>query len=69
MSDEKERILRKPVPPSCDCCMYYDCDEEGDYYCMMDFDQDEYARFALAGHAHCPYFRFYDEYKSVAKQN
>ena len=67
--NEEKRELRKPITPSCDCCMYYDCDEDGDYYCMMDFDQDDYARYASGYSTRCPYFRYYDEYKSVAKQN
>lgn len=69
MEKAEKRELKKPITPSCDCCMYYDCDEEGDYYCTMDLDQDEYYAFSLRGAKGCPYFRYYDEYKSVQKQN
>lgn len=35
----------------------------------MSLDEDEYARFVQGRTADCPYFKFYDEYKSVQKQN
>ena len=53
----------------CDTCWYYDYDEEYDeYYCMMDLDEDEMYRFLQGKTQSCPYFRYYDEYKSVHKQ-
>ena len=54
----------------CEDCLYYDYDEEyEDYVCMMSFDEDEAVRYLSSGKNRCPYFRFYDEYKSVQKQN
>ena len=54
---------------NCESCVFYDYDEEYDCYeCGVNLDQDELARF-LSGHTNsCPYYRFYDEYKSVHKQ-
>ena len=55
---------------NCESCVFYDYDEDYDTYaCQLNLDEDEMARF-LAGHTRsCPYDRFYDEYKSVQKQN
>ena len=54
---------------SCESCVFYDYNEDYDEYeCRVNLDQDELARF-LAGHTSaCPYYRYYDEYKSVHKQ-
>lgn len=59
---------KKPVG-TCETCVFYDYDEDYDSYeCSVNLDQDELARF-LSGHtAACPFYRFYDEYKSVQKQ-
>ena len=52
----------------CEDCLYFDYDEEyEDYVCKMSFDEDEAVR--LSSRSSCPYYRFYDEYKSVQKQN
>ena len=63
---------KKKYNDSCRCedCLYYDYDEEyEDYICRMSFDEDEAVRYLSGGSMRCPYFRFYDEYKSVQKQN
>ena len=54
----------------CDTCSNYVYDEEYEYYvCTKNLDEDEMAYF-LSGHTRsCPYYRFYDEYKIVRKQN
>ena len=54
---------------SCDSCEFYEYDEYTDSYtCNMKLDEDEMGEF-LAGYTNsCPYYRFYDEYKSVQKQ-
>ena len=55
---------------SCDNCVYYDFDDELDYYiCMMNLDQDEMEQFVNYSFDNCPYFKLYDEYKTVKKQN
>lgn len=55
---------------SCEFCEFYDYDPESDTYsCFMSLDEDELASFIGLCSGSCPYFRFYDEYKSVQKQN
>ena len=56
--------------PLCENCEYYDYDDEYEMYiCTMNMDEDEMSRFMQGGYRSCPYFKFYDEYKSVQKQN
>ena len=55
---------------NCEDCENYDYDEESDSYaCMMDLDMDEFERFVLSEHSHCPYYRVRDDYRIVRKQN
>ena len=53
----------------CESCVYfdYDEDEEADV-CRADLDQDEMGRFLSGNTGRCPYYRYYDEYKSVHRQ-
>ena len=54
---------------NCESCEFYDYDEELDaYVCDMSLDEDEMANFLGKRTDGCPYYRFYDEYKSVHKQ-
>ena len=54
----------------CENCEFYDYDSELDaYVCSVSLDEDELAEFVSGRTGRCPYFRFYDEYKSVSKQN
>ena len=54
----------------CEDCVFYDYDEDWDTYsCQMNLDEDEMVRFLTQKHQSCPYYRYYDEYKSVQKQN
>ena len=56
-------------PKNCESCEFYDYDEEYDaYVCCMSLDEDEMADFLGRNTGSCPYYRFYDEYKSVHKQ-
>ena len=61
--------IKKPQVTNCESCVFYDYDEDYDTYaCQMSLDEDEMVRY-LSGHTSaCPYYRFYDEYKSVQKQ-
>ena len=55
---------------SCESCEFYDYDEEYDaYVCLVSLDEDDMCDFLSHNTGHCPYYRFYDEYKSVRKQN
>ena len=54
---------------NCESCEFYDYDEELDaYVCDVNLDQDEMVDFLGRSTASCPYYRYYDEYKSVHKQ-
>ena len=70
MKDEKKSSKDKKTAAStpCESCEFYDQDEYGDFSCIMNLDEDEYASMLQGKKNRCPYFRFYDEYKSVQKQ-
>lgn len=54
----------------CDMCAHYVYDEQCEcYVCTIDLDIDEMERFLGGSNDSCHYFRFYDEYKMVQKQN
>ena len=71
METEKKGITgRRKLRACCDICLYYDYDEEmGEEVCTQHLDEDEMARYMAGSYKSCPYFRAYDEYKSVQKQN
>lgn len=53
----------------CEDCWYYDYDEEYDeYYCMQDFDEDEFYHIFSRPDGQCPYFRQGDEYTLARRQ-
>ena len=55
---------------NCETCEYYDYDEEYEaYVCKISLDEDEYLNFITCKTKNCPYYKYYDEYKSVQKQN
>ena len=63
----KQQVKKKES--NCESCVFYDYDEDYEcYVCTMNLDQDEMAQFLAGYHQSCPYYRFYDEYKSVQKQ-
>ena len=54
----------------CRQCIHYDYDETGESEgCQADLDEDEMLHFLQKRTARCPYYRFYDEYLSVRRQN
>lgn len=60
---------KKKMQSNCESCEFYDYDEELDaYVCDVALDQDELADFMGRNTGRCPYYRYYDEYKSVHKQ-
>ena len=72
MEEEKKNqgiTGRKKIAQSCESCEFYDYDEEwGEYVCSMSLDEDEMIDFLGGNTKGCPYYRYYDEYKSVHKQ-
>ena len=54
---------------SCDSCTYYIYDAEYDtYFCDINLDEDEMARFLQDKFYNCPYYQLGDEYRIVRKQ-
>lgn len=50
-------------------CTHYVYDEEDDFYeCMVNMDEDDFARAMMRGYSSCPYFQLDDEYRIVRKQ-
>lgn len=59
----------KKAAQSCESCEFYDYDEYLDAYtCSVALDEDEMIDFLGRKTNSCPYYRYYDEYKSVHKQ-
>ena len=55
---------------NCEHCANYIYDEEYDcYICQINLDEDEMVKFMQGRFEDCHYFRFYDEYQIVRKQN
>lgn len=53
----------------CDYCMNLDQDQEtGEYYCIINMDQDEVAKLRFDSSRGCPYFKMGDDYSIVKKQ-
>lgn len=64
---ERKSARRKT---NCESCVHYVYDDELDaYICQVNLDEDEMERFMRCSVDYCPYYHFYDEYKSVQKQN
>ena len=62
---ESKKNKKLPVS-NCESCEFYDFDEDYDaYVCAKNLDQDDLVRFLHGDTAHCPYYRFFDEYKSI----
>ena len=62
-------MQQKKIQSNCETCEFYDYDEDMDaYVCFVSLDEDEMADFIGRNTKSCPYYRFYDEYKSVNKQ-
>ena len=69
MDTNKKKIYPKQQS-SCESCEHYDYDEYYQMYiCHQNLDEDENVRFLTGEYRSCPYYKFYDEYKSVQKQN
>ncbi|MBR6407395.1 MAG: hypothetical protein IKS19_02205 [Clostridia bacterium] len=54
----------------CESCAYFIYDDElEEDVCSVQLDEDDYVRFVSDPHAVCPYYKYYDEYKMVRRQN
>lgn len=55
---------------NCEQCEHFVYDEEYDEnFCNVSLDEDEMERYMRGSNSDCSYFKFYDEYKLVQKQN
>ena len=53
----------------CRTCVYYDYDEVYDMdVCDLNLDEDEMVHYMQHPYSACPYYKFYDEYKTLQKQ-
>lgn len=69
MHTKKDETKKTAPVGRCEECEFYDYDEELDaYVCQVSLDEDEMISFISGQTGRCPYFRYYDEYKSVHKQ-
>ena len=61
--------VAKEIIMICDTCAYneYDDDDE-EYYCSVNMDEDEMARFMQSSYKNCPFYKSGDEYKVVRHQ-
>ena len=67
---KKQKTKKKNISTPCETCEFYIYDEEfGEYVCNISLDMDDMASFIQNQTNNCNYYRFYDEYKSVQKQN
>ena len=65
---ERKRPVKQPES-RCESCEFYEDDGLGEPTCGMSLDEDEFALFAAGKTGRCPYYRYYDEYETVRKQN
>ncbi|MBR2952522.1 MAG: hypothetical protein IKC43_06070 [Clostridia bacterium] len=60
---------KKQKATPCESCEFYDYDDDyGDNVCSVNLDEDEMLAFRQKNNRQCPYYRYYDEYKSVRRQ-
>ena len=73
MMDEKrvKKVLdENSIEGSCEDCVFFDYDEYiDDYVCTLNLDEDEAVALMTRKNTHCPYYKYYDEYKFGRKQN
>ena len=68
--NEKKKPGDETPEANCETCEFWVYDEEyEDYVCSMALDEDEMIRYLQSKTPRCLYYRFYDEYKTVQKQN
>lgn len=60
---------KKIAPTPCETCAYYDTIyDDGTLGCVVDVDEDDLYRERADTRVACPFYKFYDEYKTVQKQ-
>ena len=67
--ERNQFIQEELMQTSCDFCAYNEYDEEDEcYYCSVNMDEDDMARFLQSSYKNCPYFKSGDEYQVVRHQ-
>lgn len=67
---EQKNKKKKKIVSNCETCEFYIYDDElCDYVCSVSLDEDDMADYLNRQTKNCNYYRYYDEYKSVQKQN
>lgn len=69
MNGEKSKKKKAPVGCCEECANYVYDDECECYTCRQDLDSDEMESFITGNVRGCPYYRYFDEYTIVRKQN
>ena len=66
----EKRKKKSPSISRCEDCEYFNYYAEDDVEeCSFCLDEDEYRRVLCGDSSGCPYYKPYDEYKSVRRQN
>lgn len=54
---------------NCESCVFYEFDDVTEtWFCSVNLDEDEMAKFLSGANYACPYYRLDDEYAIVRKQ-
>lgn len=70
MTENKTKTKKKTRSTPCETCAHFDVIyDDGTLGCTIDIDEDDAYRERSGSDNGCPYYKFYDEYKSVQKQN
>ncbi len=63
-----KKLTKKRPESNCETCEFYDWDDDmQENVCIANLDEDEFYR--MMSSPRCPFYKYYNEYKSVQKQN
>ncbi len=66
--EKAKKTKQNTAESDCTTCEYFVWDEFlGENVCGANLDEDEYYR--MVSSSRCPFYKFYDEYKTVQRQN
>lgn len=62
--------MKKKKITNCETCAYFEYDEDYDCnICTINLDEDEMEKYLTYTNFSCPYYKYYDEYSMVRRQN
>ena len=67
--DKKSEKESEKKKGTCETCEFFEDDEVYGPTCALALDEDEFADFIAKETRECPYYRRYDEYETVRRQN